>query len=137
MIQKIEQDVNRFKQIVKGRIKKDLQKHITNSELIGKKGKDLISIPLPQIEIPQFRHGRRGSGGVGQGEGEPGDAVNVGEGGDAGASAALQLLLGRQQRVAQLGEGAAAEQRRQQQPIRLQGAADLHQRAGQIVDEVQ
>src|SRR5437870_13825012 len=40
--------------------------------MIGKKGKDLVSIPLPQIEIPQFRYGQKGSGGVGQGEGDVG-----------------------------------------------------------------
>ena len=40
--------------------------------MIGKKGKDLVSIPLPQIDIPQFRYGKKGSGGVGQGDGEPG-----------------------------------------------------------------
>src|SRR5262245_23619027 len=37
--------------------------------MIGKKGRDLVSIPLPQIEIPQFRYGQKGTGGVGQGEG--------------------------------------------------------------------
>ena len=37
--------------------------------MIGKKGKDLVSIPLPQIEIPQFRYGKKGSGGVGPGRG--------------------------------------------------------------------
>src|SRR5438105_4830687 len=40
--------------------------------MIGQKGKDLVSIPLPQIEIPQFRFGTRGSSGVGQGEGDIG-----------------------------------------------------------------
>ena len=28
--------------------------------MIGKKGKDLVSIPLPQIDIPQFRYGTEG-----------------------------------------------------------------------------
>ena len=34
-------------------------------------------------------------------------------------------------------QGAAAQQRRQQQPIRLQGAAQLDQRAGQVVHGLQ
>ncbi len=46
--------------------------------MIGKKGKDLVSIPLPQIEIPQFRYGKKGSGGVGQGDGEPGQPLGPG-----------------------------------------------------------
>src|SRR6201998_375902 len=48
--------------------------------MIGKKGKDLISIPLPQIEIPQFRYGNKGSGGVGQGPGQPGQPLGPGQG---------------------------------------------------------
>lgn len=75
MVLKIEQDYNRFKQIVRGRIKKELRKFITNGELIGKQGKDLISIPLPQIDIPHFTFGSRQKGGVGQGEGNPGDPL--------------------------------------------------------------
>ena len=48
--------------------------------MIGKKGKDLVSIPLPQIDIPQFRYGNKGSGGVGQGDGEAGQPLAPGQG---------------------------------------------------------
>ncbi|PIR20347.1 MAG: hypothetical protein COV45_06110 [Deltaproteobacteria bacterium CG11_big_fil_rev_8_21_14_0_20_47_16] len=85
MILKIEQDLSRFKEIVRGRIKKDLQKFITKTELIGKKGKDLVSIPIPQIEIPRFIFGDNQKNGVGQGEGEAGEGV--GQEGGAGAKA--------------------------------------------------
>jgi uncharacterized sporulation protein YeaH/YhbH (DUF444 family) len=79
MAQKIDQDVARFKAIVKGRIKKELRKFVSTGELIGKKGKDLISIPIPRIDIPHFVYGDKQSGGVGQGEGEDGKAVGKGE----------------------------------------------------------
>src|SRR5438445_12041327 len=46
--------------------------------MIGKKGKDLVSIPLPQIEVPQFRFGNKGSGGVGQGDGQVGQPIGQG-----------------------------------------------------------
>jgi uncharacterized sporulation protein YeaH/YhbH (DUF444 family) len=72
MGQKIERDHQRFRKIVRGKVKSNLSKYISRGEMIGKKGKDLVSIPLPQIEIPQFRYGSKGSGGVGQGEGDPG-----------------------------------------------------------------
>lgn len=72
MGQKIERDHQRFRKIVRGKVKSNLSKYITRGEMIGKKGKDLVSIPLPQIEIPQFRYGAKGVGGVGQGEGDPG-----------------------------------------------------------------
>jgi len=69
MVLNIEQDHQRFRQIVRGKLKQDLKKYISNGELFGKKGKDFVSIPVPQIELPSFRFGQRGSG-VGQGEGE-------------------------------------------------------------------
>ena len=79
MALKIEQDLNRFKQIVRGRIKKNLRKYITHGELIGRRGKDLISIPIPQIELPRFVYGPRQSGGVGQGDGDVGQPIGAGE----------------------------------------------------------
>ena len=67
MVRKIDRDANRFKQIVRGKIKSDLRKYITHGELIGKTGGEFVSIPLPQIEIPEFRYGTKNRGGVGQG----------------------------------------------------------------------
>ena len=39
----------------------------------------MVSIPIPQIDIPRFRFADKQGGGVGQGDGEPGDSL-----GDAG-----------------------------------------------------
>ncbi len=79
MSQKIDQDHNRFKKIVRGKIKENLRKYISKGDLIGKQGKDKVSIPLPQIEIPRFRYGDKNQGGVGRGEGEEGDPLGPGE----------------------------------------------------------
>ena len=76
----IERDLGRFRDIVRGSIRKNLRKFMTRGELLGKRGKDVVSIPLPQIEIPRLRHDPRGEGGVGQGEGEAGDPVGPGQG---------------------------------------------------------
>src|SRR5215475_14189166 len=84
MVLNIEQDYLRFRQIVRGKIKHDLKKYISQGELIGKKGKDYVSIPIPQIEMPNFRFGRRNTGGVGQGEGEPGTPLSPGDVDDEG-----------------------------------------------------
>src|ERR1700736_4229908 len=78
--QKIERDHQRFRRLVRGKVKSNLSKYISRGELIGKKGKDLVSIPLPQIEMPQFRYGNKGSGGVGQGNGQPGQPLGPGQG---------------------------------------------------------
>ena len=75
----IKRDHSRFRQIVKGKIKHDLKKYVTNGEMIGRKGKDMVTIPMPQIDIPHFRFGEKEQGGVGQGEGKPGDPVGQGD----------------------------------------------------------
>ena len=67
MSQKIDQDQRRFREIVRGKIKQNLRKYITQGEMLGKKGKEVVSIPLPQIDIPHFRYGQKQTGGVGQG----------------------------------------------------------------------
>jgi sporulation protein YhbH len=72
---KIDQDHSRFRAIVRGKIRQNLRRYISQGELIGRKGKDLVSIPLPQIDIPRFVYGDRQRGGVGQGDGDVGDGV--------------------------------------------------------------
>jgi len=79
MVAKIEKDLSRFRQIVKGTIRKNLKKYISHSEMIGRKGKDLVSIPVPQIDLPHFKYGHEDVGGVGQGEGEPGTPIGQGD----------------------------------------------------------
>src|SRR3954452_9371899 len=88
---KIHQDHSRFKQIVRGKIKANLRKYVQKGEMIGKKGKDAIAIPIPFIDIPHFKYGHKEQGGVGQGDGDvgqqlapgsvqPGDGKQAGEG---------------------------------------------------------
>jgi uncharacterized sporulation protein YeaH/YhbH (DUF444 family) len=79
MIYNIKRDHSRFRQIVKGKIKQDLKKYVTHGEMIGRKGKDMVTIPVPQIDIPHFRFGDKDAGGVGQGEGNPGDPIQGGD----------------------------------------------------------
>lgn len=83
---KIDQDHFRFRRIVRNKVRENLRKYISQGELIGRKGKDLVSIPLPQIDIPRFTFGEKQQGGVGQGEGNPGDPIGAedGEGDSSG-----------------------------------------------------
>ena len=78
-INRIEKDNRRFKQIVRGKIKRNLRKYMTRGELTGKQGNDIVKIPLPQIDIPRFRFASQQQGGVSQGDGEVGDAVGEGD----------------------------------------------------------
>lgn len=90
MGQKIEKDVQRFRKIVRGKIKSNLSKYISRGEMIGKKGNDLVSIPMPQINLPQFRYGQKGSGGVGVGDGQPGQPLSQPQDGDGDPQAGDQ-----------------------------------------------
>jgi uncharacterized sporulation protein YeaH/YhbH (DUF444 family) len=81
----IESDLERFRQIVKGRVRKDLRRYISSGEMIARQGERLVSVPLPEIAIPRLRYGRNANGGVGQGEGDPGDPVDRSEGGEGAA----------------------------------------------------
>ena len=87
---KIRQDHGRFKEIVRGRIKRDLRRYMSNSDMIGRQGDKQVKIPIPRIDIPRFKLGSgQGGQGVGQGDGEVGDAVGEGEGqGEGGAGEA-------------------------------------------------
>lgn len=76
MAKRIESDRARFKKIVRGTVRSGIRKYLSRGELIGRRGKDLVSIPLPELEIPRFRFGKTGQG-VGQGDGNPGDPVAI------------------------------------------------------------
>lgn len=98
MLLDIHNDQRRFKQIVRGRIRENLRKYITHGEMIGRRGKDLVSIPVPQLDVPRFKFGKNGSGGVGQGDGSLGDPIGKpGEGpsgtGSAGSEPGAGHLL--------------------------------------------
>jgi sporulation protein YhbH len=79
MVHKIERDNSRFKQIVRGKIRENLKKYVTHGEMIGRKGRNLVSIPLPQLDVPHFRYGDNNNGGVGSGEGEIGQPLGRGQ----------------------------------------------------------
>jgi uncharacterized protein len=83
MVNKIEQDHQRFRQIIRGRIRKDLRRFIARGEMIGREGKKFVSIPVNDIDIPTFRYGDN-SAGVGMGEGDEGETVKPGQGNSKG-----------------------------------------------------
>ena len=79
MSRSIDRDLKRFRQIVRGKVRKNLRKYITHGEMLGRKGREVVSIPVPNIEVPHFRHGQKGSGGTGQGDGEVGQPIGKGQ----------------------------------------------------------
>jgi uncharacterized protein len=107
---RIDQDHRRFREIVRGKIKQNLRKYITQGEMLGKKGKEVVSIPLPQIDIPHFRFGAKQQGGVGQGDGDPGDPLGgepqpgTGKAGDKPGDHLLEVDITMEELAAILGE---------------------------------
>jgi uncharacterized sporulation protein YeaH/YhbH (DUF444 family) len=88
MVDRIEKDVGRFKRILRGKVRENLRRYISQGEMIGKQGKDLVSIPIPQIDIPHFKLDGNKQGGVGSGDGEPGDPMGGDQGEGSGAGEA-------------------------------------------------
>lgn len=76
---KIDRDKTRFREIVKGKVRRNLREYISHGEMIGRKGKDLVSIPVPSLDVPRFRYGDNKNGGVGRGDGEVGKPVGRGQ----------------------------------------------------------
>jgi uncharacterized sporulation protein YeaH/YhbH (DUF444 family) len=108
-VRRIDQDHTRFRDIVRGRIKRDLKRYVTSGEMIGKQGERLVSIPLPQIQLPRFHYGSNKKQGVGQGEGAAGDPVpgqepGTGEAGSEPGQHALEVEVSLEELAKILGE---------------------------------
>ena len=111
MVKRVAPDYNRFRQIVRGKIKQHLREYISRGEIFGKQGKNVVSIPLPQIELPRFKYGHQQTGGVGMGQGsdgtpvavEPGEGPGQGAGSD-GAEHALEVDVSLEELAEILGE---------------------------------
>ncbi len=75
-----DKDVDRYRDIMRGRARKELLKFKDPSEFIGKRGDKLVSIPIPGITLPRFVRGtnKSGSAGVGQGDGDSGTPIGGG-----------------------------------------------------------
>lgn len=71
----IDTDVGRFRSIVRGKVRDELKRFMSRGEMIGRKGRNIVSIPLPRIDLPRFVHSPGDQQHVGQGEGEEGDVL--------------------------------------------------------------
>jgi len=98
-VDRIEADRARFREIVRGRIRADLGRYLSTSELIAHVGERAVSVPIPQVELPRFEFALGDEEGHGQGGGprsghssSRGDA-EAGEGaaGDALGQHALEV----------------------------------------------
>lgn len=80
MPRRIDSDHKDFRDVVSGRIRKNLKKFIKSGEIFRHRGKNgKVSIKIPAIDIPHFLHGRNPNG-AGRGEGEQGDTIGKDKG---------------------------------------------------------
>jgi uncharacterized sporulation protein YeaH/YhbH (DUF444 family) len=74
---KIRGDHARFRKLINGKLNERLKKFIKTGHIIRMRpnGNGKMSIPLPQVDQPQFRFGKADSG-VSRGLGKPGDIID-------------------------------------------------------------
>lgn len=78
-IQNIEKDHARFRDIVRGAVRRNLRRYISRGEILGREGGKTVKIPIPEIDIPRFRFKGEEDQGVGQGDGEEGEVLGEGK----------------------------------------------------------
>jgi len=107
----IREDQNRFKSIIKGKVRDDFKRYVTNGELIGRREDEFVKIPLPRIDIPSFRYGpKQNEKGVGQGDGEPDESASgssesgQGKAGDQAGEHLLEVEISIEELAEILGE---------------------------------
>lgn len=106
----IREDQNRFKAIIKGKVREDFKRYVTNGELIGKREGEFIKIPMPRIDIPTFRYGpKQNESGVGQGDGDPSDSSgqpgkSAGQAGNSVGDHMLEVEISMEELAEILGE---------------------------------
>lgn len=75
MARRIEEDHKHFRDIIGGRLRKELKKFFKTSRFVTKRGKNgKMAITLPKIDIPHIVYGESDDG-IGRGPGEKGDVI--------------------------------------------------------------
>ncbi len=89
---RIEADRARFREIVRGRIRTDLGRYLSTTELLARVGEQAVSVPIPQVELPRFEFAPSGEEGPGQGGGARNESSSPRGDGKAGEGAAGDVL---------------------------------------------
>ena len=89
---RIEADRARFREIVRGRIRADLGRYLSTTELIARVGEAAVSVPIPQVELPRFEFASSGEDGNGTGGGSRSENSGTRSDGKAGEGAAGDVV---------------------------------------------
>jgi uncharacterized sporulation protein YeaH/YhbH (DUF444 family) len=133
----IKRDHARFRRIVRNKIKQNLRKYISHSDTIIPKGPKTFRVPMPFIDIPHYKFGFPGQGGVGQGQGQPGDPVdgeqeNNGQAGQGEGAKELEVELTMEELAQILGEELALPNIQPKGKKQLRAAKDRYTTIGLV-----
>lgn len=117
-LRRIDRDLGRFRSIVHGEVRRNLRRYVQRGDLVVREGDRAVKVPLPEIRLPRFTFGDRGGGGVGQGDGAPGEAAGA-EAGEAEGEHAIEAEVSLDELAQILGEELALPR------IRPRGSRDV------------
>ena len=71
----VDPDFDRFQRIIKGKAREELKRFISPDKMNVSKGRKVVQLPMPRIDLPKFTRGTQDEGGVGSGSGKKGDQI--------------------------------------------------------------
>lgn len=84
MAHRITEDHNEFRNIIGGKLREELQKHIKTGSIFRNRGKNgKIAVTIPRIDLPHIVFGKPQEG-IGRGPGKPGDVIGKDDKGKSG-----------------------------------------------------
>ena len=75
---RIREDHKQYRDLVRDNVRSRVKDHIKSGKKVKRRGKDMVVIDVPVIELPQFRFGDGDGSGIGNGEADEGDVVGQG-----------------------------------------------------------
>ncbi len=70
-----EREKKRLQEKIKDKVKKNLKQYVTDESFVGQQGKKYVRVPIYGLRLPRFEVDPSKRGGVGQGEGKPGQPL--------------------------------------------------------------
>ena len=75
---RIREDHKQYRDLVRDNVRSRVKDHIKSGKKVKRRGKDMVVIDVPVIELPQFRFGDGDGSGIGNGDADEGEVVGQG-----------------------------------------------------------
>lgn len=70
-----EREKKRLQEKIKEKVKQGLKQYVTDESFVGQQGKKYVRVPIYGLRLPRFEVDPSKRGGVGQGDGKPGQPL--------------------------------------------------------------